>query len=171
MWQKNLLDHIRSDIAARRRAIEFAIALGCAACATQRTAMYLGPERPLREVATLTGTTHRVVRIFYNRTTEIRVLAVDGQQIISSPDELALLPGRHAVQVAYGTYRFIPLAVGWAIPPIPPRTVEFVGEAAHRYRVDGQIVEGNPEHRELNAWIEDLDTGAIVGGSKQPQPR
>jgi len=138
--------------------------------------MYPGPERPLSDVATLTGSTHRLVLVFYNRTTEIRILAVDGQQIIASPDELALLPGHHVVQAAYGTYRSVLsvgtvlVLVGWAIPPLPPQTIEFVAAAGHRYRVDGQIVEATPESREFNAWIEDLDTGAVVGRSKQPQP-
>jgi hypothetical protein len=152
-------------------AIGIAVALSCAACAAQRMAMYPGPERSLSDVATLAGSTHRRVLIFYNRTTEIRILAVDGQQIIASADELELLPGRHVVQAAYGTYRSILWGPGWAIPPVPAQTIEFVGEPGRRYRVDGQIVEVTPQGREFNAWIEDLDTGAVVGGSKQPQRR
>ena len=133
--------------------------------------MYPGPERPVSDVATLVGSRHRLVLLFYNRTTEIRILAVDGQQIIASADEFELLPGHHVVQATYGTYRSILWAFGWAIPPLPAETIEFAGEPAHRYRVDAQIVEVEPHGREFKAWIEDLDTGAIVGGSKQPQGR
>jgi hypothetical protein len=133
--------------------------------------MYPGPERPLSTVATLTGSAHRLVLVFYNRTTEIRILAVNEQQIIAASDEFVLLPGHHDVKVAYGTFRSIGWGLGWAIPPVPAQTIEFVAEAGHRYRVDGQIVSPTPDTRKFNAWIEDLDTGAIVGGSKQAERR
>lgn len=151
-----------------RAAIGIAVLLSCAACATQRMAMYPGSERPSSAVATLSGSTHRLVLVFYNRTTEIRILAVDEHEIIAA-DELALLPGHHVVKAAYGTWRSILWGLGWVRPPLPPQTIEFVGEPGHRYRVDGQIVSPTPDSREFVAWIENLDTGAVVGGSK-PSP-
>jgi hypothetical protein len=133
--------------------------------------MYPGPERASSAVATLTGSTHRLVLVFYNRTTEIRMLAVDDQQILGSADELVLLPGHHVVEVAYGTHRSILWGLAWVIPPVPPQTIEFVGEPGHRYRVDGRIVSPTADSRAFEAWIEDVDTGAVVGRSKQQQAR
>jgi hypothetical protein len=153
----------------RHARLAIALALACAACAPQRVATYPGPEQPASAVATLTGSTHRLILVFYNRTTEIRILSVDGREIIGAADELALLPGHYVVKAAYGTYRSIVWLLGWAIPPVPAQTIQFTAEPGHRYRVDGEIVAPTPDSRKFSAWIEDLDSGAIVGGSR-PQP-
>jgi hypothetical protein len=149
-----------------RLALGIALALGCAACATQRVALYPGPDRPSSTVATLTGSTHRLILVFYNRTTHIRILSVDGQEIIADAGELALLPGHHVVKAAYGISRSILSLFESPNPPLPAQTIEFMAEPGHRYRVDGEIAAPTPDSREFRAWIEDLDTGTIVGGSR-----
>lgn len=129
--------------------------------------MYSGPERPATEVATISGAVHRRIFVIYNHTREARILSIDDQQAIAPVDEIVLLPGHHVVEVAYGTHHYIPLFLWWE-SRTRVRTIEFIGEAGHRYRVDGGNVEVMPDVSQYCAWVEDVDTGAVVGGSKVP---
>jgi hypothetical protein len=130
--------------------------------------MYSGPERPASDVATVSGAIHRRIFVLYNHTREARILAVDDQQIIAPADEIVVLPGRHVVQVAYGTHHYIPLFFWWE-SRTRVRTIEFVADAGRRYRVDGGNVELMPDVQQYCAWVEDADTGTVVGGSKDPR--
>ncbi|MBI4518296.1 MAG: hypothetical protein HY699_21055 [Deltaproteobacteria bacterium] len=120
----------------------------------------------------LSGSTHRKIWVVYNRTTRITVISVDGHSVDPSADEWAVLPGPHAVTTAYWVnHLFLGPGSSFAsiTRPVQVRLVEFTGQPGHRYRVDGRAVDIPGAPSQYPAWVEDIETGDIVGGSKDPE--
>ena len=150
------------------------MALVCSACAQKLTIRtYPGPELPPDQVATLSGARHLMFWLFYNRTTWIRILSVDEHHAEPAADEWLLLPGRHTAHTAYRVNHFI-LGPGSAWASVTQRarlkSVPFTSQPGHRYRADGRIIDVEGAPSEYCAWIEDAETGEVVGGSKDPTP-
>lgn len=155
----------------------FVFSLGAACCACAPTVMrgYAGPQLQPAEVATLSGSKHILFLLFYSRGTLILPDAVDDYVRERGTDEWELLPGPHVVRATY--YLNHVFAGGGAVVRYSPqpvwRLVSFTAEPGRRYRVDGHIIEPMPDVEQFCAWIEDDETGELVGGSKDcsvPEP-
>lgn len=108
--------------------------------------MYPGPERPAEDVAVVTGArTVAGVRIFFIGTDG------DGNEIPVYKIELGV--GRHEINVQVGE------AKGTKFPIL--RTISFDALGGHAYQVKGLDWD-----KRIWVWIEDTDTGQVVGGEK-----
>jgi hypothetical protein len=95
------------------------------------------------------------------RTTKIA--SIDGMQRGNRwIGKATVLPGDHVVKACYHVIR------GSAVEYSPPVVIPFTAAAGRRYRVDGRKVHLAADYWDTCIWIEDVDTGALVAGSKDP---
>lgn len=141
-----------------------ALAIAVSACASHPQRLYTGTELAESEVVHLTGANESMIFLLYNRVHRTWILSIDGQQVD---------PGVNAWQLSPGTHRIVTRSVdhhifygGHVGHDTPARAYEFTGAAGHRYVAKGHMVRVTPDYAEYCPWTEDVETGAIVGGSQ-----
>ena len=83
--------------------------------------------------------------------------AVDGVAIGIGTNEVLVMPGPHTFKVRVGTGRHL-LFIGTTVSTVPG-VISFEAMAGHRYEI---IM------RSVHIWVEDLESGEIVAGTRPP---
>ena len=131
-------------------------------CASMQ--MYPGERPPRDQVARIQKTTTHFYGVYAEH---LNIVMVDG--VRPTADEIEVLPGEHTVRVGLSSIQ--PLLAFPIIKAlrkqviITPPTLTFRAEASREYRVNGKRVP-DVKYEMWVVWVEDVETGAVVGGRK-----
>ncbi|MCM2359144.1 MAG: hypothetical protein NDI77_13425 [Geobacteraceae bacterium] len=118
------------------------------ACGTMRA--YEGAELPQTQVAIIKGTEWLAYHV--------KPMLIDGNPTYLMKNKVVVLPGRHVVTVDY----YWTAGMGFVTAT---GSVEFTAEAGHEYQIKAKSKLGF-SGRKVQFWIEDIATGAVVGGQR-----